>query len=129
MWKRLLRRARAGEAASPYATLVLLLRELLAVPAKVRGAKTAHPVKAAKSTARKAAAALPIPPSIPTPAELVAPKALGALKFLYWCFMHGDQLTNGTGFAPLPVSVQAKLVARLGAVAPRQGARPSYQQY
>lgn len=52
-----------------------------------------------------------------------------AMRFVWWCFMHGDQLTRGTGFAPLPVSVQAKLVARLGAVAPRQGARPSYQQY
>jgi phosphoribosyl-ATP pyrophosphohydrolase len=32
----------------------------------------------AKKKARKAAAALPIPPSIPTPAELVPPKALSA---------------------------------------------------
>ncbi|MGL1562915.1 hypothetical protein ACSTHQ_00095, partial [Vibrio parahaemolyticus] len=39
-------------------------------------------------------------------------KSIGTLKFLYWCFMHGDDLTRGTGFAPLPVSVQSRLAAR-----------------
>lgn len=56
-------------------------------------------------------------------------KALGALKFLYWCFMHGDQLTNGTGFAPLPVNVQSKLAARFIQVKPRDGVSPAYQSF
>lgn len=34
-------------------------------------------------------------------------------RFVYWCFMHGDELTRGTGFAPLPERVQAKLSGRL----------------
>lgn len=49
-----------------------------------------------------------------------------ALRFLYWCFMHGDLLTQGTGFAPLPVSVQAKLAARFAAVRPQTGGMPNY---
>lgn len=56
-------------------------------------------------------------------------KALGALKFLYWCFMHGDQLTRGTGFAPLPVNVQSKLAARFVQVKPRDGVLPAYQSF
>lgn len=56
-------------------------------------------------------------------------KALGALKFLYWCFMHGDQLTRGTGFAPLPVNVQSKLAARFTQVKPRDGVSPAYQSF
>ena len=36
-----------------------------------------------------------------------------AARFVYWCFMHGDDLTKGTGFAPLPDRVQAKLASRL----------------
>lgn len=50
-----------------------------------------------------------------------------AMRFLWWCFMSGDALTRGTGFAPLPTAVQARLVARLAAVAPRTGPRPAYQ--
>jgi phosphate transport system substrate-binding protein len=34
-------------------------------------------------------------------------------RFVYWCFVHGDELTKGTGFAPLPDRVQAKLSGRL----------------
>ena len=34
-------------------------------------------------------------------------------RFVYWCFMHGDELTRGTGFAPLPATVQARLAGRL----------------
>lgn len=34
-------------------------------------------------------------------------------RFVYWCFMHGDELTRGTGFAPLPERVQARLSGRL----------------
>jgi phosphate transport system substrate-binding protein len=53
----------------------------------------------------------------------------GALKFLYWCFMHGDDLTRGTGFAPLPVSVQSRLAGRFTQVKPRDGALPVYQSF
>ncbi len=56
-------------------------------------------------------------------------KALGALKFLYWCFMHGDDLTRGTGFAPLPVSVQSRLAARFTQVRPKDGKLPAYQMF
>lgn len=34
-------------------------------------------------------------------------------RFVYWCFMNGDELTRGTGFAPLPARVQARLYSRL----------------
>jgi phosphate transport system substrate-binding protein len=56
-------------------------------------------------------------------------RALGALKFLYWCFMHGDDLTRGTGFAPLPISVQSRLAARFTQVRPRDGLMPAYQGF
>jgi phosphate transport system substrate-binding protein len=55
-----------------------------------------------------------------------AAAAQPALQFLYWCFMHGDELTRGTGFAPLPVSVQARLASRFAAVKARDGKIPSY---
>lgn len=58
-----------------------------------------------------------------------AARAQGALKFLYWCFMHGDDLTRGTGFAPLPVSVQSRLAARFTQVRPRDGQLPAYQAF
>lgn len=45
-----------------------------------------------------------------------ARQAEGALRFLYWCYMHGDDLTKGTGFAPLPVTVQSRLAARFASV-------------
>lgn len=56
-------------------------------------------------------------------------KAQGALRFLYWCFMHGDELTRGTGFAPLPVSVQSRLAARFTQVRPKDGQLPAYQGF
>ncbi|MET0210455.1 MAG: phosphate ABC transporter substrate-binding protein PstS, partial [Burkholderiaceae bacterium] len=46
------------------------------------------------------------------------------MRFLYWCFMHGDDLTRGTGFAPLPVSLQSKLAARFASVKPQDGKLP-----
>lgn len=49
-----------------------------------------------------------------------------AMRFLYWCFQRGDALTQGTGFAPLPTAVQARLAARFGAVRPRNGQLPRY---
>lgn len=54
-------------------------------------------------------------------------RAQATLKFLYWCFMHGDDLTRGTGFAPLPVSVQSRLAARFTQVRPKDGQLPAYQ--
>ncbi|MDH0865414.1 phosphate ABC transporter substrate-binding protein PstS [Mitsuaria sp. GD03876] len=48
------------------------------------------------------------------------------MSFLYWCFMHGDDLTRGTGFAPLPVALQSKLAARFAAVRPQDGKLPPY---
>lgn len=50
-----------------------------------------------------------------------------ALRFLYWCFQRGDALTRGTGFAPLPTAVQARLAARFAEVRPASGGRPVYQ--
>jgi len=50
----------------------------------------------------------------------------GALRFLYWCFMRGDDLTRGTGFAPLPVRLQSRLAGRFMAVKPRDGKVPAY---
>ena len=61
------------------------------------------------------------------PAE--AAKVEPALRFLYWCFQRGDALTRGTGFAPLPTSVQARLAARFASVQPVAGARPAYQAF
>jgi phosphate transport system substrate-binding protein len=58
-----------------------------------------------------------------------ADKALGALKFLYWSLMHGDDLTRHTGFAPLPVSVQSRLAARFTQVRPKDGQLPAYQSF
>lgn len=50
-----------------------------------------------------------------------------ALRFVYWCFMHGDQLTRGTGFAPIPVVLQARLAERFTQVKPKDGQTPSYE--
>jgi phosphate transport system substrate-binding protein len=38
--------------------------------------------------------------------------ASATLRFIYWCLMHGDELTRGTGFAPIPIALQARLSAR-----------------
>jgi phosphate transport system substrate-binding protein len=48
------------------------------------------------------------------------------LQFLYWCFMHGDELTRGTGFAPLPVSLQARLASRFALVKAKDGVQLNY---
>ncbi len=58
-----------------------------------------------------------------------AAKVEPALRFLYWCFVRGDALTRGTGFAPLPTAVQARLAARFAAVQPATGPRPNYQAF
>lgn len=49
-----------------------------------------------------------------------------ALRFLYWCFVRGDDLTRGTGFAPLPTSLQSRLAARFMAVKPQDGKVPDF---
>jgi phosphate transport system substrate-binding protein len=51
------------------------------------------------------------------------------LRFLYWCFMHGDELTRGTGFAPLPVSLQARLAARFASVKAKDGQAMQYATF
>jgi len=61
----------------------------------------------------------------PARAVMVEP----ALRFLYWCFQRGDALTRGTGFAPLPTSVQARLAARFASVRPAAGGTPAYQAF
>jgi phosphate transport system substrate-binding protein len=47
---------------------------------------------------------------------LVAAEASRTLKFFYWAFLKGDDIVRGTGFAPLPVEVQARVVRLLGEV-------------
>jgi len=59
----------------------------------------------------------------PANGESAAP----VMRFLYWSFMHGDDLTKGTGFAPLPVKLQSKLAARFSVVRTADGKVPNYQ--
>ena len=47
-------------------------------------------------------------------------------RFVHWCFMHGDELTRDTGFAPLPDRVQARLAGRLLQIHGPQGETPSF---
>ena len=49
--------------------------------------------------------------------------------YVYWCFMHGDELTRGTGFAPLPAKVQARLVSRLLQIHGPDGEVPKFIQH
>jgi phosphate transport system substrate-binding protein len=51
------------------------------------------------------------------------------LTFLYWCFLHGDELTKGTGFAPLPISVQSRLAVRFAAVKAQDGKQIPYVKF
>lgn len=48
-----------------------------------------------------------------------------AMRFFYWAFMEGDRLVQGTGFAALPVMLQARLASRLMSVRPRDGSVPA----
>jgi phosphate transport system substrate-binding protein len=50
-----------------------------------------------------------------------------ALRFFYWAFLNGDKLLAGTGFAPLPTPVQARLATRFALVRPQEG-QLSYTQ-
>jgi phosphate transport system substrate-binding protein len=47
---------------------------------------------------------------------LLAAEASRTLKFFYWAFLKGDDIVRGTGFAPLPAEVQARVVRLLGDV-------------
>ena len=58
-----------------------------------------------------------------------AGRAAQAMRFLYWCLMHGDDLTRGTGFAPLPVNLQARLTARFASVRSKDGKPPQYTAF
>lgn len=51
------------------------------------------------------------------------------LRFLYWCFMRGDDFTRGTGFAALPLAAQARFAGRFAQVVPRDGLQPEYQAF
>lgn len=48
-------------------------------------------------------------------------------RFVFWCFMQGDELTRGTGFAPMPDRVQAKLSGRLLEIHGPAGELPKFQ--
>jgi phosphate transport system substrate-binding protein len=58
-----------------------------------------------------------------------ASTAAPALRFLYWCFLHGDELTRGTGFAPLPVIVQSRVAARFAGVKAQDGHTLHYMTF
>lgn len=49
-----------------------------------------------------------------------------AARFVFWCFMHGDDLTRGTGFAALPSRVQARLAGRLMQIHGPDGQVPKF---
>ncbi|WIT13441.1 phosphate ABC transporter substrate-binding protein PstS [Paucibacter sediminis] len=58
-----------------------------------------------------------------------ADSAAMTMRFLYWCFLHGDELTRGTGFAPLTVNVQSRLSARFASVRAQDGGALNYQLF
>jgi phosphate transport system substrate-binding protein len=61
----------------------------------------------------------------PKAAALASP----ALRFLYWCYLHGDDLTRGTGFAPLPTIVQSRIAARFASVKAQDGQSLRYVDF
>jgi phosphate transport system substrate-binding protein len=62
-----------------------------------------------------------------TPAS--ADAAGTTMRFIYWCFMHGDELTRGTGFAPIPTTLQARLAARFQQVRAQDQKQPDYLSF
>ncbi|MGL4575997.1 MAG: phosphate ABC transporter substrate-binding protein PstS [Burkholderiaceae bacterium] len=54
-------------------------------------------------------------------APKTASKSQAVLKFFYWAFLKGDEIIAGTGFAALPVDVQARVVRRLAEVRSENG--------
>lgn len=61
------------------------------------------------------------------PADMATAEAV--TRFVYWCFMHGDDLTRNTGFAPLPSRLQARLAARLMQVQGPDGQVPRFSGF
>ena len=61
----------------------------------------------------------------PTSGDAAGP----AMRFIYWCFMHGDELTRGTGFAPIPTTLQARLAARFQQVHAQDQKLPDYMSF
>jgi phosphate transport system substrate-binding protein len=52
------------------------------------------------------------------------PTAAGAeqtLQFVYWTMLNGDRFIRAAGFAPLPASIQARLVGRFRSIRPADG--------
>ena len=47
--------------------------------------------------------------------------ARGGAQFFYWAFLKGDNLLNGTGFSPLPVTLQALVTRKLSDIRPQDG--------
>lgn len=43
------------------------------------------------------------------------------VKFFYWAMLKGDDIIRGTGFAPLPPGIQARVVRRLSEMKSRDG--------
>jgi phosphate transport system substrate-binding protein len=50
-----------------------------------------------------------------------AQRASASAKFFYWAFLKGDTLIRGTGFAALPMGVQAMVVRKLADIKPADG--------
>jgi phosphate transport system substrate-binding protein len=81
---------------------------------------------------RPGAATWPITSATFVLVDATPPDAEGAspvLTFLYWCFLHGDVLTQGTGFAPLPTTVQARLAGRFASVKAQDGRQIGYVKF
>jgi phosphate transport system substrate-binding protein len=50
-----------------------------------------------------------------------AERARPALQFLYWSYLNGDKLIRLSGFAPLPMVVQSRLMQRFQMIRPQDG--------
>ncbi len=50
-----------------------------------------------------------------------AAEANRTLRFFYWAFLKGDDIVRGTGFAPLPPMIQARVIRQLGEVEAKDG--------
>lgn len=48
-------------------------------------------------------------------------RAAQLLRFFYWVFLKGDGMATGTGFAPLPAQLQARIVSRFAEITARDG--------
>jgi phosphate transport system substrate-binding protein len=50
------------------------------------------------------------------------------MRLPYRCFMQGDELTRGTGFAPLPVMLRAQMASRFAQGKAEDG-KPRYTMF